>query len=600
MQSLKSHLTLVFSSLIIVIIMGQAAFDFVTTKKALNLATNESLSLSVNQMKIHFERDLDQYKFALTNIAKEEYINRFVVDNSEFNREFLDSSLSTKDLLDTRPSFGVLDFQGELTYNTKNVDNAVLLKSLEKYTKLEKLHDRFITIDKSLNNQYFVSFFVPVIYKTSIEGAVFAQLPLDLLFKRFTQSLSDDFALQLTLDDVVIGGKGLSGIKSIPLEIKMVQGLKMNISISRDYIQRSTQSLFYQSIFAIVIAILFIIIIIRSWIIPRSVKPLSEFQHSLKSVVKTDMSQVEDDFKMREINSLRDTFNNLLKELKQNKEESILKSHKAGMAENAVSVLHNIGNIVTSMIMRISNSSEQHELKKVSKLLSDYNKFIETNLENKTLEDSLNNSEKGKMIKEWLPQLCDEIDRIDNESKEDNSFYLKQFNHIGDIISNQQTLASGNFQNRSVIEVVEMVEDCLKLKEDQLNKNNISIQRSFSELSIRVNKHGFSQVLLNFIVNSIESILERKKKDVSVSGIIKIEVIEKNNLVAIRVVDNGIGIKQEDLQNLFSFGYSTKNRSSGFGLHNCANYIKEHQGLSNIDSGGEYQGASVEMLFPKA
>ena len=52
------------------------------------------------------------------------------------------------------------------------------------------------------------------------------------------------------------------------------------------------------------------------------------------------------------------------------------------------------------------------------------------------------------------------------------------------------------------------------------------------------------------------------------------------------VEDNGQGAEPESLKRAFEFGYSTKKRGSGFGLHDCANFIRFHKGVVELTSEG--------------
>ena len=64
------------------------------------------------------------------------------------------------------------------------------------------------------------------------------------------------------------------------------------------------------------------------------------------------------------------------------------------------------------------------------------------------------------------------------------------------------------------------------------------------------------------------------------------------------IADNGVGIKEEDLSKVFQYGHSTKDRGSGFGMHNCANYLNRQGGSLSIESEGEHKGAKVIVSLP--
>ena len=65
------------------------------------------------------------------------------------------------------------------------------------------------------------------------------------------------------------------------------------------------------------------------------------------------------------------------------------------------------------------------------------------------------------------------------------------------------------------------------------------------------------------------------------------------------IIDNGVGINEEHLDQVFVNGFTTKRNFRGFGLHYCANVMKEINGRIEITSDGPDLGATVSLLFPR-
>ncbi|HEY9155289.1 MAG TPA: ATP-binding protein, partial [Opitutaceae bacterium] len=72
----------------------------------------------------------------------------------------------------------------------------------------------------------------------------------------------------------------------------------------------------------------------------------------------------------------------------------------------------------------------------------------------------------------------------------------------------------------------------------------------------------------------------------------------KNVQLAVR--DNGVGISPENLQKIFSFGFTTKKDGHGFGLHNSALAAKEMNGKLFAKSEGLGKGAEFVLVLPVA
>ena len=66
----------------------------------------------------------------------------------------------------------------------------------------------------------------------------------------------------------------------------------------------------------------------------------------------------------------------------------------------------------------------------------------------------------------------------------------------------------------------------------------------------------------------------------------------------ISVIDNGIGIRPENMERLFAHGFTTRQSGHGFGLHSAALAAGELGGQLRAHSAGEGQGATFELDLP--
>jgi C4-dicarboxylate-specific signal transduction histidine kinase len=107
------------------------------------------------------------------------------------------------------------------------------------------------------------------------------------------------------------------------------------------------------------------------------------------------------------------------------------------------------------------------------------------------------------------------------------------------------------------------------------------------------------QILINLIQNAKDSFLfedyEFPKKTIVVK-VWKIDV--ENPKVNIEVSDNGIGISSENLKKVFMFGFTTKVKGHGFGLHSSAISAKELGGALLVRSEGLGRGSAFSLALP--
>ncbi len=87
----------------------------------------------------------------------------------------------------------------------------------------------------------------------------------------------------------------------------------------------------------------------------------------------------------------------------------------------------------------------------------------------------------------------------------------------------------------------------------------------------------------DIVKNGYEAIEESGKPD----GEMRITTETADGEIRVRVRDNGTGIKEENLQNIFKFGFSTKKESgkgTGLGLHSVKTILSKYGGDITIES----------------
>jgi signal transduction histidine kinase len=122
------------------------------------------------------------------------------------------------------------------------------------------------------------------------------------------------------------------------------------------------------------------------------------------------------------------------------------------------------------------------------------------------------------------------------------------------------------------------IEDTLK-KSKVSKQNNIDIQVDLGDLSMSIplDYHHFQSVLINLLSNAAESITADE-------GRITIRVSQVDRVVEISVTDNGCGISQEQLKELFAPFKSTKKKGLGIGLYQCKTIVEAHGGKIYVES----------------
>jgi len=109
-----------------------------------------------------------------------------------------------------------------------------------------------------------------------------------------------------------------------------------------------------------------------------------------------------------------------------------------------------------------------------------------------------------------------------------------------------------------------------------------------------VNLYGMKQVLINLLKNAVEAV--PKGGRIVVKTRYKKERFEES--VEIEVTDNGVGVREEDIPDLFTPFFSRKRRGIGLGLAICRKIVEEdHHGRIRIESQLS-KGTTVTVTLP--
>lgn len=157
----------------------------------------------------------------------------------------------------------------------------------------------------------------------------------------------------------------------------------------------------------------------------------------------------------------------------------------------------------------------------------------------------------------------------------------------------------------------ENIEDSVSLVSAFLKQNEIQLEIECpNDIVLYGYKNSFSQVILNLIKNSEDVLKERNitpaKIKISVSQDNKNNVLPKNNkqggCVQILFMDNGGGVRLEDIQKIFEPYFTTKHKSvgTGIGLYMSKQIIeKQMQGsieVKNVKWQTDYECQKRECL----
>jgi len=136
------------------------------------------------------------------------------------------------------------------------------------------------------------------------------------------------------------------------------------------------------------------------------------------------------------------------------------------------------------------------------------------------------------------------------------------------------------------INVEEVIDSILSLMNTELSKSNIKVIKLYGKDVPQITADGeqLKQVFMNVILNAIQAMPEGGDLRIVTSLGQEVVVSDTAEFVNIKFEDTGCGISQENLNNLFSPFFTTKNGGTGLGLSISRRIIEEHKGHIHVEN----------------
>jgi signal transduction histidine kinase len=279
-------------------------------------------------------------------------------------------------------------------------------------------------------------------------------------------------------------------------------------------------------------------------------------------------------------------------EIEAAQEQNLRIARRAGMADVAIGVLHNVGNVLNSV--NLSTSLIGDKIRKSG--TADFCKA--TALLEQHLQDAgafITDDARGKHLPRFLIELSRQMSSDEKQLLEEIDSLTRSVGHIKEIVAVQQNYAGGG----SLIEEIalgELIDDALRINRPSMDRYGIKVDREFDELPrVYLDKHKFLQIIVNLITNAKHAVIEAPRPDRRIS----VRLCRDAELgIRVEVSDNGIGIPRENLTRVFAQGFTTRKDGHGLGLHSAANLATEMRGRLTAESGGPGSGATFILQLP--
>jgi two-component system NtrC family sensor kinase len=327
----------------------------------------------------------------------------------------------------------------------------------------------------------------------------------------------------------------------------------------------------------------------------RSVlNPLSRLtRHATAVGTQGDLDARLDLDRKDELGVLANELNTMVERLAETRQRLLDQSFKSGVAEMASGVLHNIGNAITPLGVKLTTL--RRDLQQAP--------LAEIDLASAELADPATTPDRRAALDQFVELAARELADIVRKTLEEIDTVRGQVDHVQLILADQQRFSRAE----RVIEPLALhrvVEESVRLLPEPLRRfATLEIDPELAQVGrVRAARVALQQVIGNLLINAAESVRESGQQ--ADTGRIRVHCIQDPTgapgQVHLCFEDNGIGIATENLARLFERGFSTKARGSGMGLHWSANTASALGGRLYAESAGPGRGACLHLLLPLA
>ncbi len=182
-----------------------------------------------------------------------------------------------------------------------------------------------------------------------------------------------------------------------------------------------------------------------------------------------------------------------------------------------------------------------------------------------------------------------------NRSESYFSVILTEIERIDGLLNDVLVLA--RYRDDKIVSerflVMDELYGVIRLLEPEANRRGIKLELDIAQGEWHVFGHRsrIKQAILNILKNALEALMTQ-------GNLVHVKVYSSLNQVIIVVEDNGPGLSDSCLQNLFVPFYTTKQEGTGLGLSTTQRIIADHGGELYAENSPKLKGARFEIRLP--
>ncbi len=367
--------------------------------------------------------------------------------------------------------------------------------------------------------------------------------------------------------------------------------MSFRVAVPRRITERGQGAVTYASLYLIAAAVTVLVLLVVA--LNRIVlKPLARVtRHAVAIGEGADLGAQLNIPGRDEIAMLAREFDRMVERVADSRRQLVDQSFQAGFAELAKGVLHNLGNAMTPLGVRLSKLGDRLRDAPAG----------EVELAFAALSAESAGTTRRADLEEFLRLASRELAASVKEAQADVAVVQRQ----STIVQTALTELMRSTRNAHVVESVrlpELVAQTLEIVPDAARQRLVvESDESLRKVgAVQVARTVLRLILQNLIINAADAVRDAGRDRGVLHFAAEIVPGEDSEQLHLHCKDDGVGISADNLQRVFDKGFSTKSRDTnyGIGLHWCANAIGALGGRIWAASDGPGLGASMHLMLP--
>ncbi|WP_164985034.1 ATP-binding protein [Ammoniphilus sp. CFH 90114] len=234
--------------------------------------------------------------------------------------------------------------------------------------------------------------------------------------------------------------------------------------------------------------------------------------------------------------------------------------------------------------------------------------LIERIKQNNAIQQQLREAEKLKVVSQLASSIAHEVrnpltvvrgfiqlfiegNTTPDKRQQYSKIMLEELERAQFIIDDYLSFARPEIGRIEVIDVNSIVSNATNIMSSYATANGVDIVQNLDEnLYLQADKRKLTQVIVNIAKNAVEAMPH--------SGTLEFRTETRNDEILIHIIDEGIGMSQEQIERLGFPFYSTKDKGTGLGMMVSFQIVRMMNGRIQVQS-ELGKGTQFSILLPR-